>query len=54
MEEMQKFAALSVDKLRQKKTKVVSSSEALKDVIPIDWSSEIKLGDKKVAVSLKK
>jgi uncharacterized protein YuzE len=39
---------------RTKKLNIVSYKEALKDVIPIDWSEDVLSGKKKVIVSCKK
>lgn len=39
---------LDFSKLSGKKLKIVSSEEALKDVIPINWSIDVLSGDKKI------
>ena len=35
---------------RKKKSKTVTSEEALKDMIPFDWSEEVLNGDEKVII----
>lgn len=39
---------LDFSKLSGRKLKIVSSEEALKDVIPINWSIDVLSGDKKI------
>lgn len=36
--------------LKNKKTTIVSSEEALKDVTPIDWSDDVLSGKKKIII----
>ena len=40
----------SKELIRKKKSKIVTSEEALKDIIPFDWSEEVLSGDKKVII----
>ena len=40
--------------LTNKKLIVVSSQEALKDIVPINWSKDILLGKKKVLINIGK
>ena len=42
---------LDMSKLKRRKRIVVSSGEALKDVIHIGWSKEVTSGKKKVTIS---
>ena len=39
---------LDLSKLSGRKLKIVSSEEALKDIIPINWSIDVLSGDKKI------
>lgn len=45
------YAHFDLQILANKKSWIVSSEEALKDVIPIDWGSEVLEGKKKVLVT---
>jgi hypothetical protein len=40
--------------LKNKKTTIVSSEEALKDIIPIDWPEDIINGKNKIIVDINK
>lgn len=42
--------SLNLSKITGKKTTVISSEEALKDIIPINWSQEVVQGTKKILV----
>lgn len=43
---------LDIESLRRnKKFVIVSSDEALKDVVPINWSQEVLDGTKKIVIS---
>lgn len=44
------FKSLDLNKLNNKKTVIVSSQEALKDVTPINWSEDVLLGKKKITI----
>lgn len=46
----QQMNRLDLDALWKKKSRIVSSEEALKDVIPIQWDNDILEGRKKVTV----
>jgi len=46
--------SLSLDRLSNKKSSIVSSKESLKDISPINWSKEILHGKKKVLVDCNK
>jgi hypothetical protein len=46
--DMKKFSIKEL--LKNKKTKIVSSEEALKDIIPVDWSEDVLSGKKKVII----
>ena len=41
---------LDLDKLKNKNSTIISSEEALKDVIPIPWSKEVLSSEKQVDV----
>ena len=45
------YRSLNMDKIKMKKTRVLSSSEALKDVIPPEWDKEVLSGAKKITLS---
>lgn len=45
------YARFDLQILANKKSRIVSSEEALKDVVPIDWGSEVLEGKKKVLVT---
>ena len=49
-----KFKSLDLDKLEDKKLKIVSTKEALSDVTPISWGEEVLSGKKKIIVDYKK
>lgn len=42
--------SLNLSKLLNKKINIISYEEALKDIIPINWSKEVLNGTKKVVV----
>lgn len=46
--------SLDLSILNSKKTITVTSSEALKEVTPINWSKSVRSGKKRVIVSCKK
>lgn len=37
--------------LMEKKRKIISSDEALKDIIPIEWDDEVLRGEKRIIVT---
>lgn len=41
---------LDFSKLSGRKSKIVSSEEAVKDVTPINWSKDVLSGDKKINI----
>ena len=45
------YAHFDLQILANKKSRIISSEEALKDVVPIDWGSEVLEGKKKVLVT---
>ncbi len=51
-EELNRLAASYLQTLRNKPVKIVSAEEALKDVTPIDWDSDVLSGKRKVTVTL--
>ena len=44
------YRKLNMSKLRDRKRSTISSKNALKDVIPIEWSNDVKAGKKKVEI----
>lgn len=50
----EKYSTLDLCALMKKKSKVVSSGEALKDVKPVEWGKEVTEGKRKVLVSKEK
>lgn len=51
---MTPYATLDLQSLMQKKGKIVSSEEALRDVKPIEWEKQVLQGRKKVVAKEKK
>jgi hypothetical protein len=47
------YAPLNLDLIKSKKSKIVSSDSALKDVTPIPWSNDIITGKKKAIFTTK-
>lgn len=47
-----KFKSLNLDKLKDKKSRIVSTKEALSNVTQIDWSEEVLSGQKKIIVGV--
>lgn len=41
---------LNLTKIRKKKSIIISTKEALKDVVQIDWSDDVLSGKKKIIV----
>lgn len=48
------YAALDLQSLSKKNVRIVSSSEALKDVSPIKWEEETLQGSKKITITKEK
>jgi hypothetical protein len=46
-----KFRSLDINKLNSKRYTIVSSEEALKDIIPINWSKDVLSGKRKVLIN---
>ena len=44
------YRKLNMSKLRDRKRSTISSKNALKDVIPIEWSNDVKAEKKKVEI----
>lgn len=42
---------LDISKLNIKKSTIISSEEALEDIIPINWSKDVLSGKKKVEIN---
>lgn len=45
------YTRLDLKMLSGKKHRVISSSEALKDVVPVEWGEDVFAGKKRVIVS---
>lgn len=45
------MAKLNVEKLNSRIDKVISSEEALKSIVPMEWSEDILTGNKQVFVT---
>lgn len=45
-----KYEGINLDILKSKKSRIISSEEALKDVVPIEWSDEVLEGKEKVVI----
>jgi len=45
------YATLNMNIINTKKSKIISSKEALKDVTPIIWDNEVLNGNKKVIIT---
>jgi hypothetical protein len=45
------MAKLNVEKLNSRIDKVISSEEALKSIVPMEWSEDILTGNKQVLVT---
>ncbi len=48
------YAALDLQKLLQKNSKIISSQDALKDIKPIEWGKDILKSKKKITITPKK
>lgn len=48
------YRRLDMSKLKDRKIGTMSSEEALKDIIPINWSEDVLSGKKKVIISRQK
>ncbi len=48
------YKPLNMKMLNSKKSTIVSSQDALKDITPINWSEDVVLGRKKITVSVNK
>ena len=46
--------SLNMEKIRSKKSVILSTEEALKDVIPIEWDADVSDGNKQVILVEKK
>lgn len=43
---------LNMDKILNKQIKVISSEEALRGIVPVDWPDEVIKGERKIIVGL--
>lgn len=48
---MTEYKGLDLEKLSKRRHTTVPMGEALKDVIPIEWSEEVKDGSKKITIT---
>ena len=48
------YGSLDMDKIRSKKSILLSTKEALKDVIPIEWDADVLTSNKQVILVEKK
>lgn len=48
------YRSLNLDKLDNKKSKIISSQKSLEDISPINWSKDVLLGKKKVLINCNK
>lgn len=44
------YRKLNMSKLSGRKHRIISSETALKDVVPIEWSDDVKAGKKKIQI----
>lgn len=44
------YKKLNMSKLSNRRNHIISSESALKDIIPIDWSEEVRVGKKKIKI----
>lgn len=51
---MERYATLDLQALSRKKSKIVSSQEALRDVKPVEWDKDVMQGKRKVIVTQEK
>ena len=47
---IKKELGLDLDKIKSRITKTVTSAEAVKDIVPIQWSNDVLSGKKKAIV----
>ena len=48
------YRSLNMEKIRSKKSVLLSTEEVLKDVIPIEWDADVLNGDKQMILVEKK
>ena len=53
-ENKQTYRRLDLEKLQSRITKVITTEEALKDVVPMEWPEEVLSGKKKVIITRRK
>lgn len=44
------YKKLNMSKLNDRKRQIISSSDALKEITPINWSKEVQDGKKKIQI----
>ncbi|MEE0883721.1 MAG: hypothetical protein U0L59_00645 [Faecalimonas sp.] len=52
-ENKQTYRRLNLEKLQSRITKVITTEEALKDVVPMEWPAEVMSGKQKVIITSK-
>lgn len=45
------FRSLDLDKIKARKSHHLTTAEALKDVVPIEWGKNVLDGDKKITIT---
>ncbi|MBQ2923776.1 MAG: hypothetical protein IJE60_11940 [Tyzzerella sp.] len=53
-ENKQTYRRLDLEKLQSRITKVITTEEALKDVVPMEWPEEVMSGKQKVIITRRK
>ena len=53
-ENKQTYQRLDLEKLQSRITKVITTEEALKDVVPMEWPEEVMSGKRKVIITRRK
>ena len=54
LDETKSYRRLDMSKLKNRKIGTMSSEEALKDIVPINWAEDVLNGQKKVVISRQK
>ena len=53
-ENKQTYQRLDLEKLKSRITKVITTEEALKDVVPMEWPEEVMTGKQKIIITRRK
>lgn len=48
---MENYRKLDMNAVMSKKGKIISSEEALRDIVPIEWDEEVLNGERKVVLT---